>query len=65
MHINKLIQSRCRFIAHIADLSALAGSSAIQMKKVKSIIGPLILSKRRESYTIKKALGDFPKAIGK
>jgi hypothetical protein len=50
---------------HIADLSALGGSSAIQMKKVKSIIGPLILSKRRESYTIKKALGDFPKAMGK
>jgi len=55
MHINKLIQSRCRFIVHIADLSALGGSSAIQMKKVKSIIGPLILSKRRESYTIKKS----------
>lgn len=61
MPINKLIQSRCRFIAHIADLSALGGSSAIQMKKVKALSG---LLEARVLYH-KKAFGDFPKAMGK
>ena len=34
------ITRRCRFIVHIADLSALGGVSTILTKKLKCMIGP-------------------------